>query len=618
MMGRMRARLGLVFLAVAVAPAWAFAQADWARVGNDPGAMRHSSLRQIHRGNVSRLRVAWIYRTGGQSEQDKFPMQCTPIVVDGVMYLTGPNLTLFALDAATGRERWRFDPKREAKRTYLGNRGVAYWSDGRNRGARRVLLATTDGRLYSLDAATGVLDPAFGQQGCVDLREGMGSAAAADAYGMTAAPVVWNHLVILGMSMSDGAHVKTAGDVRAFDVRTGREAWRFHTVPPPGEAGHETWEGDSWKERGGVNAWGGATIDVSRGLVFASTGSAAFDFHGADRPGDNLYANSVLCLDARTGKRVWHFQTVHHDVWDYDLPAPPTLVTLTRRGRRVEAAAQVTKMGFVYLLDRTTGKPLFEVVEKTVPASDVPGEVLSRTQPFPLRPPPLARQGWSDADVTDISPQARDHVLGRIKGARMGPLFTPISREGTVFSPGTLGGMNWSGASFDPATGWLYMNSQNLPMLMQLVPAPPGQTAPWALLDYTRLFDQDGYPGGKPPWGLLSAVDLGAGEVRWQVTLGEHEELTARGIPPTGTLNMGGSIVTAGGLVFIGATKDERFRAFDSATGKMLWQARLPYGGYATPATYSVNGRQFVVIAAGGGGKLATPPGDAVVAFALP
>ena len=376
--------------------------------------------------------------------------------------------------------------------------------------------------------------------------------------------------------------------------------------------------GDSWRDRGGANAWSGVTIDAARGLLFASTGSAAYDFYGADRPGDNLYANSVLCLLAKTGKRVWHFQTVHHDVWDYDLPAPPTLVTVTRAGRPVEAVAQVTKMGFVYVLDRSTGAPLFEVVEKPVPASDVPGEALSRTQPHPLRPPPLARQGWTDADVTDISPLARDHVLAKVKGARKGPLFTPIGPQGTVFNPGTLGGMNWSGASFDPATGWLYVNSQNLPMLMQLVAAPPGQRQPWALLGYTRLYDQDGYPGGKPPWGLLSAVDMATGDLRFQVTLGEHEELTARGIPPTGTLNLGGSIVTAGGLVFIGATKDERFRAFDSATGRMLWQARLPFGGYATPATYSVDGRQFVVIAAGGGGRLGTPPGDAMVAFALP
>ena len=599
-------------------PSLALAQGDWARVGNDPGAMRFSSLSGIDRTNVGRLQIAWTFHTGGQSDQERFPLQCTPIVVEGVMYLTGPNLTLFALDPANGRERWRFDPKREAKRAYLGNRGVAYWSDGKKGGARRVILGTTDGRLFSLDAQTGIPDPHFGSKGVVNLREGIATDAAADAYGVTAAPGLFENLIILGVSLSDGAPTKTAGDLRAFDVRTGREAWRFRTVPHPGEPGHETWAPGSWKDRGAANAWSGVTIDSKHGSVFASTGSAAYDFYGGDRAGANLFANSVLCLDARTGKRLWHFQTVHHDLWDYDLPAPPTLVSVTHGGRRVEAIAQVTKMGWVYLLDRRDGRPLFEVREEKTPASDVQGEQSWATQPRPSKPPALARQGFSEADITDISKEAHDGVLAKLQGVRMGPVFTPISRAGTVFSPGTLGGMNWSGASFDPTTGLLYVNTQNLPGLMQLVDAPPGQSPPYLLRDYTRLLDHEGYPGVKPPWGLLSAVDLNAGEIRWQVTLGEHPELTARGIPPTGTPNMGGSIVTAGGLVFIGATKDERFRAFDSATGRMLWETPLPFGGYATPATYAVAGRQFVVIAAGGGGKLATTPGDAVVAFALP
>jgi quinoprotein glucose dehydrogenase len=605
-------------LAAALTAPCAFAQDDWPRVGNDPGGMRHSALVQIHRGNVSQLQPAWTFRTGGQRANDPYPLQGTPIVIDGVLYVTGPDLTVFALQAGTGREIWRFDPKRESTRAYLGNRGMAYWSEARRDGARRILLGTTDGRLLSLDAATGRPDPAFGRGGTVDLRAGLGGAAADDAYGVTAAPGVFEDLVILGVSLSDGRNLETAGDLRAFDVRTGREVWRFRTVPGPGEAGHETWGGESWKERGGANAWSGVSIDAERGLVFASTGSAAYDFHGGDRPGDNLFANSVLCLDARTGRRVWHFQAVHHDVWDYDLPAPPTLVTVTRGAERIPAAAQVTKMGFVFVFDRLSGRPLFDVVEREVPPSDVPGERLSRTQPFPVKPPPLARQGFSEADVTDLSPKARAYVRRQIEGYRQGPLFTPISREGTVFSPGTLGGMNWSGASFDPATGWLYVNTQNLPGLMKLLPAPPESRPPFTLLDYARLFDPEGYPGVKPPWRLLSAVDLASGDLRWQVPLGEHAELTARGVPPTGTLNLGGSLVTAGGLVFIAATKDERIRAFDSATGKTLWQASLPFGGYATPATYAASGRQFVVVAAGGGGKLGTRAGDAIVAYALP
>jgi len=366
-----------------------------------------------------------------------------------------------------------------------------------------------------------------------------------------------------------------------------------------------------------VNSWSGATVDVARGIIFVALGSAGFDFFGGDRQGNNLFANSVLALDARTGRRIWHYQFVHHDVWDYDAPYPPVLVAVRHSGKLIDAVAQVTKHGFIFLFDRMSGTPLFEIVERQTPKSNVPGERTAATQPFPVKPPAFAHQGFTDDDITDISKEARESVRAKLKGARFGPLFTPPSLEGTVYNPGTIGGGNWSGASFDPATGLLYVNANNFPRVLKLQPTSDSR-APYRDVGSVRLTDREGYPGVKPPWGTLTSIDLNRGEIKWQATLGEFSELTARGIPATGTPNLGGSIVTAGGLVFIGATMDEKFRAFDSDTGKVLWQEKLPFGGYATPSTYAVNGRQFVVIAAGGGGKLGTRSGDAYVAFALP
>jgi quinoprotein glucose dehydrogenase len=592
-------------------------QTDWPYVGGDPGAMRYCPLNQINRENVQRLQVAWTFNTGGLSpEVRNSAIQCTPIVVDGVMYLTSPDTQVIALEAATGRQLWRFDPKRSRHR-HLYHRGVAYWSESGGRESKqRILFATPDGYLYSLDARTGKLDPAFGRDGIVDLREGIEGDLSGLIYGVSSAPAIFEDLVILGFSL-DESYVAGPGDVRAFSVRTGKEVWRFHTVPRPGEFGHDSWGGESWKDRGGVNNWSGVTVDLKRGLVFVSTGSAGFDFYGGDRHGDNLFANSVIALQARTGKRLWHHQLVHHDLWDYDLPAPPTLVTVTHRSRKIDAVAQITKQGFTFLFDRVTGEPLFEIMEQPVPGSDVPGEKTSATQPFPTKPPPFAHQGFNEDDLTNISREARAAVRARLEGVRFGPLYTPPSLSGTIYSPGTIGGGNWSGASFDPNTALLYVNANNLPRVVRLEPTSDPR-APYWDHGYLRLTDHEGYPGVKPPWGTLTAIDLNRGEIRWQVPLGEFPELTRRGIAPTGTPNLGGSIVTAGGLVFIGATMDEKFRAFDSATGKLLWEYKLPFGGYATPCTYSVGGRQYVVIAAGGGGKLGTKSGDAYVAFALP
>jgi quinoprotein glucose dehydrogenase len=608
----------------------AFAQVngnvDWPRVGNDAGCMRYSELTQINRGNVKQLKPAWTYHTGELKGGKGKTVECTPIVIDGVMYVTTGRLRVVALDAATGRELWQFDPLRDHPFAYKPtsggvNRGCAYWSDTKHDGERRILHGTSDGRLLSLDAKTGRLDPRFGDNGILNLRDGLAPNVARLAYGPTSAPAVWKDTIIVGVSCGEGPDLAAPGDVRAFDVRTGREVWRFRTVPAPGEFGHETWQGDSWKDRGAANAWGGFSIDADRGLVFAGLGSAAFDFYGGDRRGANLFANCTIALDAKTGSRVWHFQTLHHDLWDHDLPVYPNLVTVLREGKKVDAVAQLTKTGYVFLFDRETGKPLFDVEEKRVLASDVPGESAWPTQPIPVRPPPFAAQFLGESNITNIRPANHDSALARLRAIRGGPAFHPPSLQGTIAIPGLLGGANWSGASFDPTTGVLYVNSNNVPNIITLALGKNGKTwryGPYNHKGYIEFRDHEGYPGIKPPWGQLTAINLNTGDFDWQVTLGEYPELTARGVPQTGTESIGGTVVTAGGLVFIAATKDERMHAFDKQTGKLLWEHPLPAGGYATPSTYMVNGRQYVVIAAGGAGKMETKAGDAFVAFALP
>ncbi len=542
------------------------------------------------------------------------------------MYITTGYLRLVALDAASGHELWQFDPLKAhpwEHRPQSGgvNRGCAYWSDGRPDGARRILHGTADGRLFCLDARTGKLDPAFARDGVLDLRQHLDPRFARLGYGPTSAPAVWKDTVVVGVSCDEGPGIAAPGDIRAFDVRTGKLAWEFRTVPRPGEYGSETWKEGTWKDRGGANAWGGFSVDVARGIVFAGLGSASFDFYGGDRHGANLFANCTIALDARTGKRIWHFQTLHHDLWDHDLPVYPNLVTVTRDGKPVNAVAQVTKTGYVFLFDRETGKPLFDVEERPVPASDVPGEQASPTQPIPVKPPPFAAQSLDESNLTDIGAANRASALARLRQIRHGPAFNPPSLQGTLVIPGFHGGATWSGASFDPTTGRLYINANNVPNIVTLVATgskDPARFGTYAMKGYEKFLDHEGYPAIKPPWGTLTAIDLNAGTLAWQVPLGEHPELTARGVPRTGTETFGGSIVTAGGLVFIGGSKDERFHAFDKATGKLLWEHPLPAGGYATPATYQVGGRQFVVIAAGGAGKPQTKPGDAFVAFSLP
>lgn len=597
--------------------------ADWIAVGGDRGNMRYSTLTDINRENVDQLQVAWIYHTGELDRPSKKIIECTPLVIDGVMYLTTGHLRVVALNAATGDEVWQYDffadggPKTPLASGGV-NRGLAYWTDGKPGGKRRILFGSASGHLISLDAATGSLDTEFGDGGVKDLREDLEVDISRMAYGPTSAPAIWRDTVMVGFSCGEGPGPAAPGDVRAFDVRTGKQVWRFHTVPRSGEFGNETWQGNSWQNRGGANAWGGLTVDEATGTVFAGLGSAAFDFYGGDRKGANLFANCTIAIDARNGKRRWHFQTLHHDLWDHDLPVYPNLVRVTRGGKKVDAVVQVTKTGHVFLFDRATGQPLFDVREVPVPASDVPGEEAWPTQPIPVKPPPFSRQSMTLDDVTDIGEANRASVLETLKQVRSGPAYNPPSLQGTVVVPGFHGGANWSGASFDPQTETLYVNSSNIPNIITLEKSPEGSSYRYRHKGYIQFLDAEGYPAIKPPWGELNAIDLKSGEFAWRVVLGEYPELAARGIPQTGTENFGGTIVTAGGLVFIGATKDEKFRAFDKLTGELLWEAKLPAGGYATPATYSVDNRQFVVIAAGGAGKLRTPAGDAIVCFSLP
>ncbi len=605
------------FLALASLIPCSAADRDWPAVGGNPGGTRYSTLSQITRKNVNQLQVAWTYHTGDSTNGST--IECTPIVLHGIMFLTTAKSKVVALDAAIGREIWRFDPYdgvtiTQPKASGGVNRGLAYWREGKK---ERILLGASDGRLISLDAKTGQPDPAFGKCGTVDLREGMDVDLNGINYGPTSAPAVCGDAVVLGFSCPEGGK-PAPGDPRAFDVRTGKEVWRFHSIPRPGEFGNDTWEGDSWRNAGAANNWGGTSVDEKRGLVFIGTGSASPDFYGGGRKGDNLFANCTICLDAHTGKRVWHFQTLRHDLWDHDLPTYPNLVTVKHDGRKRDAVVQVTKTGYVFLFDRLTGEPLFLIENRPVPGSDVPGEQAAATQPIPAKPPPFARQSIYESDLSDISPEAHADALKQLHMYGSGQAFTPPSTNGSITIPGFHGGATWSGASFDPKTGILYLNVNEQPGITRMVPTERGPMEAFTHSGYYRFVDKNGYPAINPPWGHLDAIDLNKGEILWQVPLGEYPELASRGIKNTGTENFGGTIVTAGGLIFIGGSKDAKFHAFDKTTGKLLWDYQLDAGGYATPCTYSVNGRQYVTIAAGGGGKLGTKSGDGFVTFALP
>jgi quinoprotein glucose dehydrogenase len=612
----MSARLSLLlFVLLAQAPPQPLR--DWPVTGGDAGAARYSAAAQITRDNVARLEQAWSFDTGATN------LQVTPIVVGGVMYLTAGN-AIFALDPDTGKEAWRFKaPGRVARR------GVGYWpGDGRIQ--PRLYAGVEGGRMVALDAHTGEPIDGFGKSGFVDLKAGIGDVDG--PYMLESAPAIFRNVLITGGANNEGEPSRGLyGDIRGWDVRDGRLLWTFHTVPRAGEQGVETWDGESWKNRSGVNAWTYLTVDTERGLVFAATGSPTSDFYGADRHGANLYANSVIALDAATGTLKWFRQLVHHDLWDWDLPAPPTLIEVMRNGRRVPAVAQTTKMSLVFIFDRVSGEPIFGIEERPVAASTVPGEAAAPTQPFPVRPAPLSRTAFDPArDMYSLTPEHAAYCrdLWTKHDMVAAPMFSPPGLTQTmVMFPSTLGGGNWSSFSYDPVRRRLFTNIMNLAQVARMERRTPDvegrtpyrRTSPWGSA-YARFWNPETkVPCSAPPFGELLAIDVDNAQVTWRVPLGVFDDLKARGFPETGTPNIGGTIATTTGLVFIAASIDRRFRAFDADSGKLLWETQLPASGHATPLTYlGRDGRQYVVIAAGGDGLLQSPVGSAIVAYALP
>ncbi|MBS1557498.1 MAG: PQQ-binding-like beta-propeller repeat protein [Bacteroidetes bacterium] len=692
---------------------------SWPVTGGSKENIRYSSLTQIDTANVKQLQVAWTYHTGDADTTNHSQIQCNPIVVDGVLYGTSPQLKLFAVDAATGKEQWVFDPQAEQKTNLSNqtrfilnnNRGVTYWSNGNE---KRILYAAGS-FLYSIDATTGKPDLNFGNNGSVNLHDGLGKDVS-DLYVAATSPgIIYKNLFILGSRVSEDGDA-APGHIRAYDVITGKLIWIFYTIPHPGEVGYETWlDSTVYKHLGGANSWAGFSLDEKRGIVFAPTGSVSFDFYGGKRKGTDLFGNSILAIEAATGKYLWHFQTIHHDVWDKDLPTAPALITLKKDGKEIDAVAQPTKNGFVFLLERETGKPIYSIEEREVPhQSELKGEELWPTQPFPTFPKPFTRQVLNENDLNDlVSDSSQQELKKRLSRYLTGNMFNPPTFNGTIFFPGLDGGAEWGGVAYDPSTKLLYVNANEMPWILKMkeidYATPQKETylkagqrlynqycmachgterkgsgnypaivnvnkkygektfiellgtgrrmmpafinlsneetsaiasfildlkseqkkefksttvtidsfrhLPYTITGYNKFLTREGYAGIKPPWGTLNAVNLTTGEIEWKIALGEIEKFKKKGIT-TGSENYGGPVVTASGLVFIAATPDGKLRAFNKWNGKLLWETNLPTPGFATPSVYEANGKQFIVIACGGG-KLKTKSGDSYVAFAL-
>jgi len=631
-----------LFLHLALlAPAALAAQAgEWREYGGDPGAMKYSPLRDITRENVGRLKPAWQWRTGERRDTATRVrpgyFEATPIMLGDTLYFPTPYNQVVALEASTGRELWRYDPHAySAGQPPNGmgfvHRGIAAWSDGRE---RRIFL-NSRWRLIALDASTGRPIASFGTAGEIDLTAGLGRRVNRLHYTNTSPPVVWRDLVILGNGVADRLTYRgdPPGDVQAFDVRTGRRVWSFDPIPKPGAFGNETWEDSSWSRVGHTNVWAPFSVDTGRGLVFLPVSTPGNDYYGGARKGDNLFAESLVALDARTGRRVWHFQTVHHGLWDYDLPAPPLLATVRRNGRLEDIVAVAGKTGFLYVFDRVTGKPVWPIEERAVPPSDVPGERAAPTQPFPTWPKPFSRQGVTEDDLIDFTPELKAMAREAVRAYRLGPLFTPPSREGTVTLPGVIGGAGWGGGAFDPVSGLYFVKANNSPALHRLAPPArsgtndaayafvPGAALGIASSPGDRFEPEVGgtVPILKPPYGTLTAIDLASGEHRWQVTVGDwprvrnHPLFKGLNLPPVGVVGSPGPMVTAGGLVFVTGGGSTLF-AYDAANGNVLWGAELGAFGYAVPMTYRTRGgKQFVVIATGG-----EEEEGVLVAFAIP
>ncbi|HEY2017482.1 MAG TPA: pyrroloquinoline quinone-dependent dehydrogenase [Bryobacteraceae bacterium] len=614
----MRIRLSIV-LAIGLTHI-AAAQNDWPAYGRDPGAQRYSPLKQINPGNVSTLVKAWTYQTRPASDTSaKRTSNTTALMVNNVLYFATPWQSLVAVEPETGKRIWTFDHQHAARTS----RGIAYWPGDRN-SPPTIYFGTEDGFLIAVNARTGKLAQGFAKEGELDLKPGMKDELPNAPYGLNGAPAVYKNLVFTGSHLQDYGSYGGRGDVRAWDTSTGKLVWTFHTVPQPGEPGHETWLDDGWKNRAGANVWSTFTVDTETGTLLMPIGSPSDDRYGGDRPGANLFGNSLVAVDAMTGKLKWYIQTVHHDLWDYDLPPQPTLIDIVKDGRKIPALIQTAKTGLVFILDRRTGKPVYGVEERPVPKGDVPGEWYSPTQPFPLKPPQLARATWNPSEIARFTPEHQKYCEDLFKDAHNDGPYAPVRLTDTVVFPGPDGGFNWGGGSYDPKMGYFFINSHDRGGVQKMVAQVPAKERPTGKISGAGDASQmpfvrknvgamtnpaTGWPCQAPPWGELFAINVNTGDVAWRVPFGRVESLEKIGVKNTGSYNIGGSVATASGLLFIGATDDQRLHAYESKTGKLLWETNLPANAYANPITYQgKDGKQYVVIAAQ----------ETMVAFRLP